>query len=238
MLTKNYLSPSSARWFDKSPDHLLYYWNEPRNEEYNEAFAIGNAFEALMTGTFIQTIWEKPFPNKSVNLVANKESWAVAHANNAIKLADYNTALAMAANATVWKRGGETQKQVSVMLFGVEWRGVLDSINNGIVTEYKTMPSVSYDKFGRKVYDMLYYLQAYIYVKGMGAQKCEFVCAEKNKPYLAACYSMENWMEMAEVKCKELSERFLKWQDADFIKTGRYRATRNAISSVPEKWMK
>jgi len=238
MQTKNHLSPSSARAFDKSPDHLLYYWNEPRDPEYNEAHAIGNAFESLMTNTFIQDIWQKPFPEKNMSLKANKESWAKAHANGAIQLKDYNTALAMAANAKVWKRGGETQKRVSVVLFGVEWRGVLDSFDNGIVTEYKTMPSVSYEKFGRKVYDMLYYLQAYVYIKATGAKSCEFVCAEKTKPNLAACYSMENWMELAESKCKELSLRFLKWQEAEYVKTGRYRATRNAIASVPEKWMK
>lgn len=250
MITKDYLSPSSARALDKGTPHLVEYWNTPR-DAYNPAFSFGIAFEALLTERFDNSfvVYEKPEPDKNMNSKANKQALnALINSGLTVLMSDDMPILKRLVEncrpyaKTLRLKEAQHQVKCEITLHGVKWLGFAD-LFDGDVTEIKTGIDASNKGLTKAIYQHLYYLQLRIYQLSLGADKCKIIIGEKKAPCMTNYVVLsKEWEAMADAKILELCDKFKRWQDASaafggvFLDT-MYNGSREPAMLSPENWM-
>lgn len=250
MIIKKWLSPSSARALNKSIEHLLHYWNTP-NDSNNQNFNFGIAFEALLMSGELPDNFEyfkKPFPDQTMAKKENKEALAafMASEKTLLPIAEKPILDQLVKNCEIYKdtlQLYKCQRQVAceVELHGVKWIGFADLFDGESVIEIKTAHDASPKGLKKALFELLYHVQLRVYQLALGAKSCKIIAVEKSEPYMTNFVELSpEWLEIADAKIKELSEKFLRWQEASEIYGAPLRLTtysgREASLLFPEKY--
>lgn len=213
------LSYTSLKAFAKSPNHYLHY--KTKKFQPTPAMVIGSIADCLILTPEEFDNRYSVAPKVDRRTKAGKEVWEqftqVANGEH-ISQDQFDEAQEIANSVLSNKMAmeileGRKQVELEGSIHGVKFRGYADAVGVGRVVDLKTSQDASPDAFKRQAWNLMYHLQAAIYMKLTNAQEFYWVVVENSAPYNVSVYAAsKDLILQGEELLQDLCERF-KWWD-------------------------
>lgn len=189
------LSYSALKQFDKSPNHLLAYWDRDLVPS-----------SAMIKGRLIHTLVLEPdtfsenyavFEGKVKRGKAYDEFALENEGKDIISEKDLDDAQAV--RDAVWANPiakdlfditGEVEQSFECNVLGHNMKGFIDGVGNDFIFDLKTTQSSEPRKFARDAYSYGYHLQAAIYLAAAQKEHYYIISVESAAPYNVTVFQM------------------------------------------------
>ena len=214
-MKKDRLSYSALSQFDKSPNHLLSYWQQ--DFEPTPAMLFGSLVHkmilepetfsvdyAVYEGTRRGNAWnEFKALNDTKTIVTAKEYNIALKTFNNAKQNDIFKGLLMQTN--------ETEKHIEWKYKDVKYHGFCDMVGDDFIADIKIVQDAG-EKFARDLRYNNYSLQATMYLTGLPKKDYYIIAIEKTAPYNVQVYKFgEQILNNANRKYYYLNEAYKDW---------------------------
>jgi exodeoxyribonuclease VIII len=221
------LSYSSLKAFLKSPNHYLLY---KQGTEPTEAMKKGSAADCLILTPerFKDEYYVLDDTKKVLELSEYKnpratkvyKEWLSKETERAqeriiLTLEEYDSLTKI--KAAVWTQTSvleDTERQVELSgeISRIPFRGFADAIAKDCVIDLKTTVNASANFFQRQSYNLMYHLQAAIYLELTGKENYFIIAVEKEAPYNCQVYALsKDAIEAGRELLYDGIEKFKRW---------------------------
>ena len=220
----NFLSKSKLDNLKKSPEYFKYSM-ENEIEESTDAMDFGSLFHCLLLtpGDFQKDFAIEPEVNKRTNegKAVLEQFYADNEGKTIISKKDVEAAALLIESvknhpiAGKLVEGGKKELTIFWEEDGIQFKGRLDQLKDGIIVDYKTTTSASPEDFAKKAYDYGYHKQAYLYSKGYEIITKEkpkafiFVAVEKAEPYSVCVFVADDtFMRVGQIETEIMLDTY------------------------------
>lgn len=223
---KDYLSFSRLKNMAISPAYFKWCEENPKGE--TPAMRFGKRYHEFIEkmGKINWPIYDpedRPEPDKTMASKLNKE-WAAGFGEDAVHIDEYRTIQAMYLRlvsdpyvSKILAQDGKAEMKVEFEIEGVNFKGILDRVNDRFFIDWKTIGKQPTDyAVGRAVQDYMLYLQAGIYSLGVGITGCCFVFQSTVEPYdVQPVMLSDDYLQFGRDEAIRLVELWKKCKDND-----------------------
>jgi len=211
------LSYSALKQFDKSPNHLLAYWNRDLTPS-----------SAMIKGRLIHTLVLEPdtfderyaiFEGKVKRGKAYDAFLEENEGKDIISVKDHEEALEIRdkvwndeISAKILSETQEVEIEFEQELYGVNMKGFVDGLGDDFCFDLKTTQSSEPSKFARDCFNYGYHLQAAIYLAATGKKKYYIISVESSAPFNVTVFRMtEDLLDEGFALLDRLLQKYKDW---------------------------